>query len=293
MTDTMKRTIKDSVFKLLLSKPEYVMALYCMLHPEDETVKPEDFQAITLENTLVSGIYNDFSVQVRDLLIIMMEAQNRVSLDAVLRILLCFAETYDRYVKSYDLNLLSITPKIPRPELYIVYTGLDKTPFVVSPAKLFMNNMEDTDGNLKCRQEIQGKYGFQVRVIRGSGNGDILDQYIRFCEISNETHKKCGSTMKAVRDTISQCMEEGVLKEFLSKKRLEVENAMEYMYTQNETMRFHDLKIRQEESEKGIRALVEALQSVSQSRDAVIKMVMDKFGLQSQTAADKVTQYWA
>ena len=76
---------------------------------------------------------------------------------------------------------------------------------------------------------------------------------------------------------------------------------MKYMFDEEEALRLHDIEIRREaaleaareESEKGIRALVEALQSVSQSRDAVIKMVMDKFGLQPQTAADKVAQYWA
>jgi hypothetical protein len=73
------------------------------------------------------------------------------------------------------------------------------------------------------------------------------------------------------------------------------------MFDEEEALRFHDLeirrevaqKVRREESEKGIRALVEELQSVSQSRDAVIKMVVDKFGLQPQAAADKVAQYWA
>ena len=44
--------------------------------------------------------------------------------------------------------------------------------------------------------------------------------------------------------------------------------------------------------EKGIRAMVEALQTVSQSRDAVIQIVADKFGLSAQAAADKVAQYW-
>ena len=48
MFDTMKRTIKDSVFTLLFSRPEYVMALYRALHPEDDTVTPEDFHALRI-----------------------------------------------------------------------------------------------------------------------------------------------------------------------------------------------------------------------------------------------------
>ena len=107
MFDTMKRTVKDSVFTLLFSRPEYVMALYRALHPEDDTVTPEDFHALTLESALVSSLYNDFGVQVRDLLIILMEAQSRFSPNLALRILLYLAETYDRYVKANELNLHS------------------------------------------------------------------------------------------------------------------------------------------------------------------------------------------
>ena len=44
--------------------------------------------------------------------------------------------------------------------------------------------------------------------------------------------------------------------------------------------------------EQGIRALVEALEAVSQSRDAVIQTVADKFGLQPEIASEKVAQYW-
>ena len=305
MVDEMKRTIKDSVFTLLFSRPEYVLALYRALHPEDDAVTPEDFHALTLESALVSSLYNDFGVQVRDLLIILMEAQSRFSPNLALRILLYLAETYDRYVKAHELNLHSTKAvKIPRPELYVVYTGVGKAPPFISLSGLFADKLEDAEENAKRQRELREKYGWidlEVKVIRRSGKGDILDQYVRFCEIADESCKKYGPTLEAVKETIRRCMEEGALVEFLSEKQTEVESAMRHMFDEEEALRLHDIEIRREaaleaareESEKGIRALVEALQSVSQSRDAVIKMVMDKFGLQPQTAADKVAQYWA
>ena len=151
---------------------------------------------------------------------------------------------------------------------------------------------------------MREKYGWidlEVKIIRRSGKGGVLDEYIRFCEIADETRKEYGPTLEAVKETIRRCMEEGALVEFLSEKQTEVESAMRRMFDEEEALRFHDLEIRREvtqeirreEKEKGIRALVEALQSVSQSRDAVINMVVDKFGLQPQAAADKVAQYWA
>ena len=234
-----------------------------------------------------------------------MEAQSRFSPNLALRILLYLAETYDRYVKGHELNLHSTKAvKIPRPELYVVYTGVGKAPPSVSLSGLFADKLEDAEENAKRQRELREKYGWidlEVKVIRRSGKGDILDQYVRFCEIADESRKEYGPTLEAVKETIRRCMEEGALVEFLSEKQTEVESAMRHMFDEEEALRLHDLEIRREaaleaareENEKGIRALVEALQSVSQSRDAVIKMVMDKFGLQPQMAADKVAQYWA
>ena len=68
---------------------------------------------------------------------------------------------------------------------------------------------------------------------------------------------------------------------------------MRHMFDKEEALRFHDLEIRREESEKGIRAVVEALQAVSQSRETAVRIVAEQFGLQPQAAADKVAQYWA
>ncbi len=71
---------------------------------------------------------------------------------------------------------------------------------------------------------------------------------------------------------------------------------MTNLFDDETIMRNHDYQIEQagmaKGIEQGIRAMVEALQGVSQSRDAVIQTVADKFGLQTQVAADKVAQYW-
>ena len=62
MSDKMKRRIKDSVFVMLFSEHKYLVLLYCLLHPEDASVRPEDIKCITLEYSLVSGIFNDLGM---------------------------------------------------------------------------------------------------------------------------------------------------------------------------------------------------------------------------------------
>ena len=159
----------------------------------------------------------------------------------------------------------------------------------------------------KVGKEYGEKHGWadlEVKVIRGTGKRDILDQYIRFCEIMNEMRQKYGNTLEAVKAIIEKCLEEGILVDFLTSRREEVQTIMTNLFDDETIMRNHDYQIEQKAEqagvakgmeqgiERGIRAMVEALQAVSQSRDAVIQTVADKFGLQTQIAADKVAQYW-
>ncbi|WP_031549359.1 hypothetical protein [Oribacterium sp. FC2011] len=49
--------------------------------------------------------------------------------------------------------------------------------------------------------------------------GDIINQYVRFCHIFNKQVKIYGRTRKAVDETIRICQREAVLEEFRSVKR--------------------------------------------------------------------------
>ena len=85
----MKRSVKDSVFTYLFKQPEYTRQLYLALHPEDTDVKESDFKLVTLENVLTTGFYNDLGIQVRNRLILLVEAQSTFSVNIALRMLLC------------------------------------------------------------------------------------------------------------------------------------------------------------------------------------------------------------
>lgn len=120
----MKRSVKDSVFTYLFKQPEYTRQLYLALHPEDADVKESDFKLVTLENVLTTGFYNDLGIQVRNRLILLVEAQSTFSVNIALRMLLYLAGTYKEYIEEQKLDLYGSHPvEIPRPELYVVYTG--------------------------------------------------------------------------------------------------------------------------------------------------------------------------
>lgn len=178
----MKRSIKDSVFTLMFREPKYALQLYQALHPEDRDVTEADCKIVTLENILTVGQYNDLGLLVRGRLLLLVEAQSIFTLNVVLRILLYLAETYKRYVDGQSLDLYGTRPvRIPRPELYVVYTG----PRRDVPDMLHLSDLY-FEGEGSAGLELE------VKVCRASGTENILGQYVRFCKIADENRKNMG-----------------------------------------------------------------------------------------------------
>ena len=284
-----KRTLKDSVLLTLLRIKKNSLDVYQSFHPEDKTITEDDCEILTLQTVLVDGIYNDFGMLVRDKIIILMEAQSTFSENLSARILLYYAETVSRYMENHGMNRYSTKKlKLPRPEFYMVYIGPERT----LPDTIYYSDLFDDGEDDELYNKIHGGIDLEVKVIRKIGDGGILDQYVRFCEISYEMQKKFGKTMEAIRATIDKCLEEGILVEFLSSRREEVQEAMMDLYNEEVINRNYEREIRQEESEKGIRALIATVKKFSQSKDTAIQALMEQFGLLPQIAADKVSLYW-
>ncbi len=226
----MRYTVKDSVFTFVFKQPEYARKLYLALHPEDSTVTEADCKLVTLENVLTTGMYNDVGLQVRNVLILLVEAQSIFSVNIALRMLLYLAATYKEYVEEYRLNLYGTAPvTIPRPELYVVYTGdRANVPEVLRLSDLY---------------EGTGSADVEVKVLRGNGTGDIVDQYVRFCKISDEERKKHGRSRKAIEETLRRCIEENVLVPFLATRQKEVAEIMVTLFDQEKIMEIHDYHI--------------------------------------------------
>lgn len=77
-----------------------------------------------MENILSTGLYNDWGIQVRDKLLLLVEAQSTFSENLTLRMLRYLATTYKKYVEEHKLDLYTGRGvSILRPELYVVYIG--------------------------------------------------------------------------------------------------------------------------------------------------------------------------
>lgn len=234
----MKYTAKDSVFSFIFRQPENTRRLYLTLHPEDVDVTEADCKLVTLEHILTNGMTNDLGFQVRDKLILLVEAQSKFSINIALRMLLYLAATYKEYVEEQKLDLYGSKPvSIPRPELYMVYTGAPRQ----LPEILRLSDMYDGLGGAEI----------EIKVLKDTGAGNIVDQYIRFCEISDEQRKQYGYTMKAVEETLRICCEENILMPFLASRQKEVQDIMVTLFNQERVTEIHEYNLVKDAKREG------------------------------------------
>ena len=209
-----KRNTKDSVFTNLFQEPEYVVQLYKALHP-DEDVTEDMIEIVTLKNILVDGIYNDLGFTIGKRLVVLVEAQSTWTVNIIIRGLMYLVQTYHDYIRNEELNFYgSKKIDLPRPELYVIYTG-DKT-----IDKDYITLSEEFFGGEETALEVR------VRVLSDGKQGDIINQYVTFTKIYNEQIQKYGRTREAVSETIRICKDENILKEYLSKHEREVRDIM-------------------------------------------------------------------
>ena len=234
----MKYTAKDSVFSFIFRQPENTRRLYLTLHPEDVDVTEADCKLVTLEHILTNGMTNDLGFQVRNKLILLVEAQSKFSINIALRMLLYLAATYKEYVEEQNLDLYGSKPvSIPRPELYMVYTGAPRQ----LPEILRLSDMYDGPGGAEI----------EIKVLKDTGAGNIVDQYIRFCEISDEQRKQYGYTMKAVEETLRICCEENILMPFLASRQKEVQDIMVTLFNQERVTEIHEYNLVKDAKREG------------------------------------------
>ena len=129
--------------------------------------------------------------------------------------------TYQDYFNANQIQLYgSHKVKMPKPELYVIYTG-DKGnhPDVLSLKDEFF---PDTDCCIDAK----------VKLIYLQDSDDIIDQYIGFCRVCNEQVALNGRTLKAVKEIIRICRDRNLLKEYLSERETEVEEIMLTLFDQ-------------------------------------------------------------
>ena len=144
----------------------------------------------------------------------------------MIRSLIYLMTTYQDYFKRTKQNLYASRKiKMPKPELYVIYTGDRKEhPEYISLSDAFFG----------------GHTGFidaKVKVLYGTDEDDIISQYVTFTKVYNEQMKQYGRTRETIMETIRICKDKNVLREYLQSREKEVVSIMLAMYDEKEILR--------------------------------------------------------
>ncbi|MBR6771407.1 MAG: hypothetical protein IKM28_09310 [Lachnospiraceae bacterium] len=228
-----KRKIKDSVFTNLFQDKKYLLQLYQALHPEDNTVTEDEIADITIKRVLIDGDYNDLGFSVGNRLMVLVESQSTWTLNIIIRALLYLVQTYHEYFKRTNQNLYgSKKVNMPKPELYMIYTGdRKKIPDTISLSEEFF-------GGEKISVNAE------VKVLYQENESTIVGQYIIFSKVYNEQRIQYGATKQAVIETIRICKNRNVLKEYLERKEQEVVDIMMTLFDDEQILKAYAKEIK-------------------------------------------------
>ena len=226
------REHKDSVFVDLFYQDETakknLLSLYNALHDtnyEDETI----IRKVKIDDVLYKNFKNDISCEVNGLVLVFGEHQSTINRNMPLRCLMYVGRAYEQLVDSKARYRTTLV-KIPTPEFYVFYNGEKEQPLeqVLSLSDAFMNPAGENSVELKVKvininsdkaHELLGKCG-------------ILKEYSQFIS----TVRKYSDEESAIKKAIKECIEKGILADYLKRKGSEVENMLIAEYSYEEDM---------------------------------------------------------
>ena len=236
-----KYAVKDSVFTLLFSEIGNIRKLYQSLHDDADSYSDADFKIVTLENAIINGQYNDLGFTVKDRLIILVEAQSTFNPNMGVRLLMYIAKSYHDYIVENKLHIFSEKLiKLPMPEFIVVYSGTAKQN--VNEIRLSDCFEAGTTPNIELIVKV---------IKKDNAKSGILQEYLSFCDMYNinvKGKKTAAERLSGLRQVIHECINNGILREFLKKHQKEVEDMMMTVIPPEQALEF----IKLEEYNKGV-----------------------------------------
>ena len=227
---TANRKYKDSVFVDLFSEDEKAkenfLSLYNALHNTNLQLSCP-VENIRLDNVMYMNIVNDVSCLVDNKIIVLAEHQSTVNENMPLRFLEYIARIYEKLQAPTDRYLRKLS-KIPAPEFYVFYNGLEDYPetTTLKLSEAFMTKPEYAPLELTV-QVLNINTDKANKVLAAC---KPLEEYSLFVEEVRKQTKL--DSANGFTNAVKICIEKEILKEYLQRKSREVINMLvaEYDY---------------------------------------------------------------
>lgn len=240
---------------------------------------PEALEINTLENAIYMGMKNDLSFLIDDRLSLY-EHQSTVNPNMPLRFLFYISDLYSGMTAEENLYG-SKAAAIPTPCFVIFYNGAGPQPDRKILRLSDLYTVKTKEAQLELTAELLN--------INRNHNLELMEacQDLKdYAEYVDRVRKYAGEQplSEAVERAITECIREGILKEFLEKNRAEVKKMSIYEYDQEKHIRME----RQDAWEDGVQEGIKEgeLRGAERQLSKIIKNMMKKGRSISQIAEE-------
>ena len=256
------RIYKARIFEMLFSDKKELLGLYNATRKTNYT-DPELLEINTLENAIYMAMHNDISFII-DSRLSLYEHQSTYSPNLPLRYLMYISDLYS--VLTKDENLYGRKAiKIPIPYFVIFYNGEEELPdrVILSLSDLYKIPAKYQD-SLECDSLYPALELKAVLLnINPGHNQELLDSCKTLRDYSEYTarvrrYAKQMNLEDAVERAITECIEEGILADFLEKNRAEAKSVSIYEYDQEKHIQQERSEAREEGIKEGIKEGIRA-----------------------------------
>ena len=238
---TANRKYKDTVFRMLFSDKENLLSLYNAINRtayEDAA----ELEIVTIESAVYMGMKNDLAFII-DMNLLLYEHQSTYNPNIPLRDLFYISAEYQKLVNKKSLYSSSLQ-KIPAPYFIVFYNGTEKE------EECWENSLSEAYENLTGEPRLELKV-ITLNINEGH-NKELMEQCRTLREYAQYVAKvrkytKEMSLDAAVERAVNECIQEGILEDFLRANRAEVIAMSIFEYNKEE----EDKKLRKAEYEAG------------------------------------------
>ena len=241
---TINREYKSTVFSMLFADKTNLLSLYNALN-ESYYENPEALEIVTLENAIYMAMKND-NAFVFEKKLHLYEHQSTPNPNLPLRDLIYVTKEYEKLISKRTLYS-SKAIKIPAPHFIVFYNGERKQPEsqVLKLSDLYEIKEAEPMLELKVRFLNINKGCNEVL----KRNCRILKEYMIFVERIRENIRSLKlNAADAVEKAVTECIQEGILRDFLIANRKEVVSMSIFEYDEEREIKL----IREAEYQAGV-----------------------------------------
>lgn len=240
-TTRVRRDYKDTLFRMIFREKEPLLSLYNAVNGTDYE-NADELEIVTLENAIYMNMKNDLAF-LMDFYLNIYEHQSTFSPNMPLRDLFYISRELQNLVDTGVLYRTTLV-KIPTPRFLVFYNGTGNQPErqILRLSDAFEHPMEEPELELMVTM-LNINLGNNKELLNQC---KILKEYMLYVEKVRK-YVKVMELWEAVERAVEESIQEGILRDFLTRYQKEAIEVSIFEYDEEKVMKY----IREDEFAKG------------------------------------------